>query len=169
MIVTAWHGIALYGVDHATVVNNTVLPSWPEKYMTWITVHPSKDGRPSSEAVVRNNIAGQILAGGINIEIDHNITLRGITSAKASGGATSAVHVELGSNLQNVSANTLVKEYEPPRAIYDAHLAPRSPARERAPQLARRASISRESNGRCRQISAPTRADRTPAPRRDRP
>ena len=74
--------IALYGVENAMVINNTVLPSRPEKFMTWIMVHPAKDKRPSSNVVVRNNIAGQIIAAGLNVEADHNLTLGRVTSPK---------------------------------------------------------------------------------------
>ena len=74
VVTNTWHGIALYGVDNAKVINNTVLPSRPE-IMTWIMVHPGKDKRPSSNVVVRNNIAGQIIVDGLQVDADHNLAL----------------------------------------------------------------------------------------------
>lgn len=73
VITNAWHGIALYGVANALVVNNTVAPSNPQRFPTWIMVHDSKDKTHSRNVVVRNNISAQLLISGDNVTIDHNI------------------------------------------------------------------------------------------------
>ena len=73
VVTNHWHGIALYGVDNATVLNNTVAPAIPVKRPSWITIHESRDNRPSRNVVVRNNIAASFIIDGQNIEFDHNI------------------------------------------------------------------------------------------------
>lgn len=74
VVTNAWHGIALYGVTNATIINNTVVPSNPKKIPTWIMVHDSKDKSPSSNVIVRNNISAQLIVTGVNMTVDHNIT-----------------------------------------------------------------------------------------------
>ena len=66
VIDNTWHGIALYGVANAVVVNNTVVPSDPQKHPTWIMIHDLKDKTPSKNVVVRNNISSQLLVSGDN-------------------------------------------------------------------------------------------------------
>jgi parallel beta-helix repeat protein len=73
VIDNAWHGIALYGVANALVVNNTVVPSGPEKITTWITIHDSKDKTPSRNVIVRNNISAELAISGDNVTMDHNL------------------------------------------------------------------------------------------------
>jgi hypothetical protein len=76
-----WHGISFLGMRDSRIVNNTVIdlnqvsPGPP-----WIMVAPHKDGRPSQNVVVRNNLATDYDLAGIGIVADHNLT---ITSASA--------------------------------------------------------------------------------------
>lgn len=51
----AQHGIALYGVDGALIERNVVIGT--AKGPSWIAVLPSKEGRQSTQAVIRNNRA----------------------------------------------------------------------------------------------------------------
>ena len=132
-----WHGIALYGVTHAVVVNNTVVPSRPAKYMTWIAIQASKTQLPSSNVVVRNNIAGQILAGGVDVQVDHNITLGSISTRqlKAFPGAPS--DATLAMNEEGAPPDALFKNLERSSEGYDFHLAAKSPAiKAGSPELA---------------------------------
>lgn len=69
-----WHGISFYGMRNSRVVNNTVIdlaggtPGPP-----WILVRAHKDGRPSENVVVRNNLAADFTTVGNNLTVDHNI------------------------------------------------------------------------------------------------
>lgn len=52
------HGISVFGARHATITNNTVVnvdgiqPGYP-----WIGIFPNKNGTPSTDVIVANNIA----------------------------------------------------------------------------------------------------------------
>jgi hypothetical protein len=69
-----WHGITFLGMRDSRIVNNTVIdlnsssPGPP-----WIMVNPHKDGRPSENVLVRNNLATDFALAGNNVVADHNI------------------------------------------------------------------------------------------------
>jgi hypothetical protein len=71
-----WHGISFLGMRDSRIVNNTVIdlngvsPGPP-----WIMVAPHKDGRPSQNVVVRNNLATDYGLEGTNITADHNLEI----------------------------------------------------------------------------------------------
>ena len=65
------HGITMFGVDDLVIANNTVIRSKPDGVANWIMVAPSKDHRPSSNVVVRNNIASIFTVE--DAQCDHNI------------------------------------------------------------------------------------------------
>ena len=67
----AYHGIAYAGVDGIKIINNTVIGT-NNKIITWITVGPSKDKRPSQNVVVRNNIATFFIVNPAD-NFDHNM------------------------------------------------------------------------------------------------
>jgi len=77
-----WHGISFLGIRNSRIVNNTVIdidessPGPP-----WIMVAPHKDGRPSENVVVRNNLATDYSLVGTNIVADHSIEFTGATAA----------------------------------------------------------------------------------------
>jgi hypothetical protein len=77
-----WHGISFLGMRNSRIVNNTVIdinassPGPP-----WIMVDPHKDGRPSENVVVRNNLATDYSLVGTNIVSDHNIEFTMATAA----------------------------------------------------------------------------------------
>ena len=73
VVTNTWHGISLYGVNNALVVNNTVIATKSEKFPTWLTVRSAKDKEPSQHVVVRNNIATQVSVEGTDVTVDHNI------------------------------------------------------------------------------------------------
>lgn len=68
-----WHGITLLGADGCRVMNNTVVdlndanPGPP-----WIMIADHKDGRPSRNCWIRNNLAATISAGD-GVTADHNL------------------------------------------------------------------------------------------------
>lgn len=69
-----WHGISFYGMRNSRIVNNTVIdlaggtPGPP-----WIMVHAHKDGRPSENILVRNNLATDFSLAGNALVTDHNL------------------------------------------------------------------------------------------------
>jgi hypothetical protein len=76
VITDHWHGISFYGMRDSRIVNNTVIdinnvsPGPP-----WIGVFAHKDGRPSQNVVVRNNLATDYTLTGDNITDDHNLVI----------------------------------------------------------------------------------------------
>ncbi|MCF7708226.1 MAG: right-handed parallel beta-helix repeat-containing protein [Verrucomicrobia bacterium] len=77
VIVDHWHGITLGGAKGCRVVNNTVLdPDDDRPGPAWIRVDKHKNGTPSSNCVIRNNLAPSISTGdgGENMVVDHNLT-----------------------------------------------------------------------------------------------
>ena len=74
VITDHWHGITFLGMRDSRIVNNTVIdldstsPGPP-----WIMVNPHKDGRPSEDVVVRNNLSTDFSLAGNNVVGDHNI------------------------------------------------------------------------------------------------
>jgi hypothetical protein len=74
VITDHWHGISFLGMRDSRIVNNTVIdldqasPGPP-----WIMVAPHKDGRPSENVVVRNNLATDYSLAGTNVVADHNV------------------------------------------------------------------------------------------------
>ncbi|MET0552613.1 MAG: Calx-beta domain-containing protein [Vicinamibacteria bacterium] len=74
VITDHWHGISFLGMRDSRIVNNTVIdlvagsPGPP-----WIAVNPHKNGTPSSNVIVRNNLATDFDAYGTNVTSDHNV------------------------------------------------------------------------------------------------
>ncbi|MGH8173832.1 MAG: right-handed parallel beta-helix repeat-containing protein, partial [Rhodanobacteraceae bacterium] len=68
VITDHWHGISFYGMRDSRIVNNSVIdldegqPGPP-----WIMVTDHKDGTPSENVIVRNNLATDFSFEGINI------------------------------------------------------------------------------------------------------
>jgi len=77
----AWHGIALYGVKNARVLNNTLAATRAGK-ASWIFIHDSADHAVRGEAVLRNNIATAIVVEASDVTLDHNLTARPIRLQK---------------------------------------------------------------------------------------
>ncbi|HET9033175.1 MAG TPA: choice-of-anchor Q domain-containing protein [Dokdonella sp.] len=76
VITDHWHGISFYGMTDSRIINNTVIdvnnvsPGPP-----WIMVHAHKDGRPSSNVIVRNNLATDFSLDGNALVVDHNLEM----------------------------------------------------------------------------------------------
>ena len=71
--VNHWNAVAVYGATNSKILNNTVIAADPTAHPSWIQVTKAKDGTASSNVLVRNNIATQMLIDGKSIEVDHNI------------------------------------------------------------------------------------------------
>ncbi len=74
VITDHWHGISLYGLRNSRIVNNTVIDMNSESPgPPWIKVAKHKDGRHSSNVVVRNNLAASYQLDADNLVADHNL------------------------------------------------------------------------------------------------
>ena len=93
-----WHGISFLGMRNSRIVNNTVIdldsssPGPP-----WIMVDPHKDGRPSENVVVRNNLATDYSLAGTNIVADHNVEFTMATAASLFVAPPYDLHLRAGS------------------------------------------------------------------------
>ena len=84
VVTNHWHGISVYGVDGAAIVNNTVIPA-SDKFSTWILVHEGKDKSRSTNTIVRNNLANDIVVDADNSHVDHNIARNKIDIRQGAG------------------------------------------------------------------------------------
>ena len=75
-----WHGITVFGANNCRIVHNTLVIRDPENAgggAPWIYIDNHKDGTPSSQCLIYNNIATRIIAGdgvteGNNIATEQN-------------------------------------------------------------------------------------------------
>ncbi len=77
IIVDHYHGISFYGAVGCRIVNNTVFDPTPESPgPAWIMIHDHKDGTPSSDCIVRNNLAVQFVGmDSPGVTSDHNLII----------------------------------------------------------------------------------------------
>lgn len=76
VITNHWHGISLYGAKDSRIVNNTVIDNDSAKPgPPWIMVNNHKNGTPSSNVIVRNNLSMDYDVKGTNVVEDYNTTL----------------------------------------------------------------------------------------------
>lgn len=75
IIVDHWHGITLSGARGCRIVNNTVIdPNAERPGPAAVRIGNHKKGTPSSNCVVRNNLATAVsVAGGEKMVADHNV------------------------------------------------------------------------------------------------
>ena len=74
VITDHWHGISFYGMRDSRIVNNSVIDNIDgQPGPPWIMVTDHKNGTPSDNVVVRNNLAQDFELSGTNITDDHNI------------------------------------------------------------------------------------------------
>lgn len=103
-----WHGISFYGMRDSRIVNNTVIdlasgnPGPP-----WIMVHDHKDGRPSSNVVVRNNLAADFSLDGDALVIDHNIEFSAVVAASLFVAPPFDLHLRAGAPAIDAGSATL--------------------------------------------------------------
>jgi hypothetical protein len=73
VITDHWHGISMYGMRGGRIVNNTVIDvNTASPGPPWIMVTAHKDGTPSEDVVVRNNVSTDLSVSGTNVVADHN-------------------------------------------------------------------------------------------------
>jgi hypothetical protein len=129
VVTNHWHGIALFGIANAKVINNTVVAYNPAKYPTWISIQNAKDGTPSRNVIVRNNITTQLVYNEDGVTADHNIVARNI-AATASGKTASVSKPGTYGNRNRVDPNvygTFVL-VDNTKGAYDLRLKANSPA-----------------------------------------
>lgn len=65
--VNHWHGITFLGANNCQVINNTVLDPTPDITPggSWIRIDDHKNGTPSSNCIVANNVANQFVVDGL--------------------------------------------------------------------------------------------------------
>jgi parallel beta-helix repeat protein len=77
VIAGAYHGIALYGAQDSTIINNSVYgyftASNGDVDETWIGVFDSGGTHPSN-VIVRNNVSSMFSLSNVGVTADHNIT-----------------------------------------------------------------------------------------------
>jgi len=112
----SWHGIALYGVKNAKVINNTVVATRPGQRDSWILIRDSTDHARRGDALARNNIATAIVVESADVRLDHNLTALPIRAQKQ------ARIVDDGSNRVAPLA-PLFRAFAPDRGVIDLHLA----------------------------------------------
>ncbi len=68
-----WHGITLLGAENCKIINNTVVDlDNSDSSKPWIMIGDHKDGTPSSNCIIRNNITPTVKEG-TGVTIDHNL------------------------------------------------------------------------------------------------
>ena len=103
-----WHGISFYGMRDSRIVNNTVIdlqagtPGPP-----WIMVHDHKDGRRSSNVVVRNNLAADFSLDGDALTVDHNLQFNAAGAAGLFVAPPLDLHLRAGSAAIDAGSATL--------------------------------------------------------------
>lgn len=76
VITDHWHGISFYGMRDSRIFNNTVIDlAAGQPGPPWIMVHAHKDGRPSTNVIVRNNLSTDYSVEGTSITNDHNVVI----------------------------------------------------------------------------------------------
>ncbi|MBI1223803.1 MAG: T9SS type A sorting domain-containing protein [Bacteroidetes bacterium] len=82
IVVNHWHGITFLGANDCRIINNTVLDPTPDitPGPSWIRIDDHKDGTPSSNCFVSNNVANQFVVDGI---VSHNMTLSNFAAYQA--------------------------------------------------------------------------------------
>lgn len=137
VITNAYHGIAFFGANDIDIINNTVMadalpgksPTSGERNSyavlkngdTWISVRNGKDGRPSTNVVIRNNIADLFALNQAGITADHNLVA---TDAQKHYDA-----MPPGTTPPTLaSPGNLFVAFDPVKMTYDLHLRKGSPA-----------------------------------------
>ncbi len=64
-----WHGITFLGADNVQIINNTVIDPTPDitPGASWIRIDDDKDGTPSQNCIVANNVANKFVIDALDI------------------------------------------------------------------------------------------------------
>ena len=77
VITDHWHGISLYGAKNCKIINNTVIdPNDNNPGPPWIKITAHKDGRKSTDNIIRNNLTTSLANDADIGEVDHNFSIR---------------------------------------------------------------------------------------------
>ncbi len=78
VMVEHWHGISFYGAHRCKIINNTVVDPTPDKKPgpSWIKIESHKNGSPSTDCIVKNNISNTLAIHAQNSLVGHNILLK---------------------------------------------------------------------------------------------
>jgi hypothetical protein len=126
--VNTWNALTVYGVTNAKILNNTVIASNPNAAQSWIQVTKAKDGTPSANVIVRNNIGTQFGVDATNLTVDHNIAATKIT-LPVSGQATTITSGSVGTaNSVNPAVLTGFATLNTSAGTFDMRLRSTSPA-----------------------------------------
>ena len=117
---STWHGLSFYGVSNAVIANNTLIKQGAAgtEFVPWIGVFNRKDGTPSSNVAVRNNIASSFNISTAGVVDDHNISFL----TKNNGWS------DVSSNKTVSDPTKIFVKYDPANASFDLNLKKGSPA-----------------------------------------
>ena len=121
VVTNHYHGITVWGAKNSKIINNTVMPSNPSVYPTWISVKPSPNG-PSQNVLVRNNVAYQIHALDKAITFDHNATVIGFYTLSGEKLVYHSGSDTASKNLVLPNAMATFQGLDPSKLQYDARL-----------------------------------------------
>jgi parallel beta-helix repeat protein len=77
VITDHWHGVSLYGAKNCKIINNTVIdPNNNDPGPPWIRITAHKDGRKSTDNIIRNNLTTSLSNDADIGEVDHNFSIR---------------------------------------------------------------------------------------------
>lgn len=116
VITDHWHGISFYGMRNSRIVNNTVIDlSTGTPGPPWIRVTDHKDGRRSSNVVVRNNLAASFSLDGDELSIDHNLSFNTAEAAALFIAAPMDLHLRADSPAIDVGSATFAPSHDADR------------------------------------------------------
>lgn len=143
VVTNHWHGIAISGAANSKIINNTVVASDPRR-PTWIKVAGAKDGTPSRNIIVRNNITTRLVYFGEAITADHNIIAKMIETASSGKSIyISKPGLHEGKNIIDATIYESFRAVDHSRGIYDLRPKENSLAIGRgSPDLAPRVDIT---------------------------
>ena len=118
-IAAHYHGMTFYGLVDSVVVNNTVIHQVAPSagFTTWLCIHAAKNGTPSSNVTVRNNIADYFSLSGGGIIDDYNLSFAGFNGWPDNG-----------TEFIVADPTTVFVKYSPATATFDLNLRNNSPA-----------------------------------------
>jgi hypothetical protein len=84
VIVDHWHGISFYGMRNSNILNNTVIDqNYDDNPNPWIMITNHKDGTPSENCTIANNIVYRSIgASGIDVTEHHNYVIGASNSSQ---------------------------------------------------------------------------------------
>jgi hypothetical protein len=131
-----WNAIVLAGVHNGLVINNTVVATARTRHReSWIKIAATKENPDNVSAIVRNNIAPNIIIERPDVIVDHNLTKNRVQFYKKEPGP---VDHSADNNIVDVGLEFNFLEFEPQNSKVDLRLkqdsgAMRAGSSDRAP------------------------------------